>query len=100
MNIKLDPARRLARKKAMTGCGIGSSAQRRVHLDPSFQALLRIAVRHGLANLLSHPPGGRITDFDLLAQLHRRDSLTVRMCFLFNCFDVLCMAPLYRLLFA
>jgi hypothetical protein len=48
------------RKKAMTGCGIGSSAQRRVHLDPSFQALLLIAVRHGLANLLLHQPGGRI----------------------------------------
>jgi hypothetical protein len=29
MNIKLDPARRLARKKAMTGCWIGSSAQSR-----------------------------------------------------------------------
>jgi hypothetical protein len=37
------------RKKAMTGCGIGSSAQRRVHLDPSFQALP-----------LSHQRGGRI----------------------------------------
>jgi hypothetical protein len=29
MNIKLDPARRLARKKAMTGCWIGPSAQSR-----------------------------------------------------------------------
>jgi hypothetical protein len=29
MNIKLDPARRLARKKAMTGCWTGSSAQSR-----------------------------------------------------------------------
>jgi hypothetical protein len=29
MNIKLDPARRLARKKAMTGCWIGASAQSR-----------------------------------------------------------------------
>jgi hypothetical protein len=29
MNIKLDPAGRLARKKAMTGCRIGSSAQSR-----------------------------------------------------------------------
>jgi hypothetical protein len=63
------------RKKAMTGCGIGSSAQRRVPLDPSFPPLLRIAVRHGLANLLSHQPGGRIADFDLSAQL--RDSLLV-----------------------
>jgi hypothetical protein len=61
----------------MTGCGIGSSAQRRVPLDPSFPPLLLIAVRHGLANLLSHQPGGRITDSDLLAQLHRRDSLLV-----------------------
>jgi hypothetical protein len=49
-----------ARKKAMTGCGVGSSAQRRVHLDPSFPPLLRIAVRHGLANLLLHQSGGRI----------------------------------------
>jgi hypothetical protein len=61
----------------MTGCGIGSSAQRRGPLDPSLPPLLLIAVRHGLANLLSHQPGGRITDFDLLAQLHRRDSLLV-----------------------
>jgi hypothetical protein len=32
MNIKLDPAGRLARKKAMTGCWLGSSAQSRKSL--------------------------------------------------------------------
>jgi hypothetical protein len=61
----------------MTGCGIGSSAQRRVPLHPSFPPLLLIAVRQGLANLLLHQPGGRITDSDLLTPLHRRDSLLV-----------------------
>jgi hypothetical protein len=61
----------------MTVCGIGSSAQRRVHLRLSFPPLLRIALRQGLANRRLHQPGGRITDFDLSAQWHRRDSLLI-----------------------